>query len=300
MPTAKFCRVRLVERIDFTDDLALFRFEPEEPVSFTPGQYATLALEVEGKLVPRAYSIVSAPHEPLLEFFIELVPHGKLTPRIWELREGDEMWMRRKIVGHFTLETQRTRHLMLATVTGIAPYLSMIRAQQHALERGASPPHRFLVIHGASRSKELGVYLDELRRLSESADWLTYIPTVSRPWEDPEWPGETGRVDDIVRKYLDAAEDFTPETAVAYACGHPQMIENVRGILRRAGFADEFIREEQYFVQKSTTKTTRKAAQPQPSPSPKPKAVPADRLPPGARPIPTVGKLPPGRAQPPE
>lgn len=61
MPTDKFCRVRLVERIDFTDDLALFRFQPEEPVSFTPGQYATLALEVEGKLVPRAYSIVSAP-----------------------------------------------------------------------------------------------------------------------------------------------------------------------------------------------------------------------------------------------
>ncbi|WP_243663764.1 hypothetical protein [Rhodothermus marinus] len=53
MPTDKFCRVRLVERINFTDDLALFRFQPEEPVSFTPGQYATLALEVEGKLVPR-------------------------------------------------------------------------------------------------------------------------------------------------------------------------------------------------------------------------------------------------------
>jgi ferredoxin--NADP+ reductase len=135
------------------------------------------------------------------------------------------------------------------------------------------------------------VYLDELRKLSEEVDWLTYIPTVSRPWEDPDWKGETGRVDDIVRKYLDAAEDFTPETAVAYACGHPQMIENVRGILRRAGFDDAFIREEQYFVQKSAEKTPRKAAQP--AATPKPAAVPADRLPPGARPIPTVGKLPP-------
>lgn len=291
MPTDKFCRVRLVERIDFTDDLALFRFQPEEPVTFTPGQYATLALEVDGKLVPRAYSIVSAPHEPLLEFFIELVPHGALTPRIWELRTGDAMWMRRKIVGHFTLETQRTRHLMLATVTGIAPYLSMLRAQRYAIEHGASLPHRFLVIHGASRSQELGLYLDELRKLSEEMDWLTYIPTISRPWEDPDWEGETGRVDDIVRKYLDAAEGFTPKTAVAYACGHPQMIENVRGILRRARFADEFIREEQYFVQKSTDKTTSKA--PQPATSPKPTTAPADRLPPGARPIPTVSKLPP-------
>ncbi|WP_243663765.1 hypothetical protein [Rhodothermus marinus] len=95
------------------------------------------------------------------------------------------MWMRRKIVGHFTLETKRTRHLMLATVTGIAPYLSMIRAQRHAIERGESPPHRFLVIHGASRSKELGVYLDELRKLSEEVDWLTYIPTVSGRGKTP-------------------------------------------------------------------------------------------------------------------
>ncbi|CAM3279355.1 ferredoxin--NADP reductase [Rhodothermus bifroesti] len=285
MSTAKFCRVRLVERIDFTEDLALFRFRPEEPVVFTPGQYATLALEVKGKLVPRAYSIVSAPHEPELEFFIELVPHGELTPRIWELREGDEMWMRRKIVGHFTLQTQRTRHLMLATVTGIAPYLSMIRAQRHAIEQGETSPHRFLVIHGASRSKELGVYLDELRTLAQQNDWLTYVPTISRPWEDPDWQGETGRVDDVIRKYLDAAADFGPETAVAYACGHPQMIENARGILRRARFADAFIREEQYFVQKSSEKPTPQA--------PSSTAMPADRLPPNARPMPAVGKLPP-------
>jgi ferredoxin--NADP+ reductase len=293
MSTAKFCRVRLVERIDFTEDLALFRFRPEEPVAFTPGQYATLALEVGGKLVPRAYSIVSAPHEPELEFFIELVPHGELTPRIWELREGDEMWMRRKIVGHFTLQTQRTQHLMLATVTGIAPYLSMIRAQRHAIEQGETVSHRFLVIHGASRSKELGIYLDELRTLAQQVDWLTYVPTISRPWEDPAWQGETGRVDDVIRKYLDTTASFGPETTVAYACGHPQMIENARGILRRARFADEFIREEQYFVQKSAEKLTAQPSQPQATQAPRSTAIPTDRLPPNIRPIPTASKLPP-------
>jgi len=31
--------------------------------------------------------------------------------------------------------------------------------------------------------------------------WLKYVATVSRPWEDSDWKGETGRVDDLLRKY---------------------------------------------------------------------------------------------------
>ena len=33
--------------------------------------------------------------------------------------------------------------------------------------------------------------------------WFSYIPVISRPWEDPEWKGEVGRVEDILRKYID-------------------------------------------------------------------------------------------------
>ncbi len=251
VPTNKFMRARLKERIDFSPDLACFRFEPEEPVSFRPGQYATLGLEREdGKFIPRAYSIVSSPHEPILEFFIELVPEGQLTPRIWKLKPGDYIWMRRKIVGKFVLDEESglQRHLMAATVTGIAPFLSMVRTQIIDLKEGRRvEPYEMAILHGASRSWELGIYLDELRALDKAHEWLTYIPTVSRPWEDTTWQGEVGRVDDIVRKYADNL-DFVAGKAVAYACGHPNMIENVRSILRRARFEKEHFREEKYFT----------------------------------------------------
>ncbi len=36
-------------------------------------------------------------------------------------------------------------------------------------------------------------------------DWFTYVPTISRPWDEPEWTGETGRVEDVMRKHADAA-----------------------------------------------------------------------------------------------
>src|SRR5690349_8253968 len=98
-----FISVRLVERTAFSKERERFIFEPERPVTFKPGQYATLAVLNGDDLIQRAYSIVSSPHEPALEFFIELVEHGELTPRIWELSVGDTMLMRERIVGAFTL-----------------------------------------------------------------------------------------------------------------------------------------------------------------------------------------------------
>ena len=88
---------------------------------------------------------------------------------------------------------------------------------------------------------------DELERMANELPWLTYIPTISRPWDDPSWAGETGRVDDIIRKYTDLWS-LDNETTTAYLCGHPDMIENGKGILRRRGWKKEALREEVYFI----------------------------------------------------
>ncbi|PSQ99365.1 MAG: ferredoxin--NADP reductase [Bacteroidetes bacterium QS_9_68_14] len=251
MDPEKYCRVHLAERIDFTDDLAVFRFRPDEALPFTPGQYATLGLDVEGRERPllRPYSVASAPHEDVLDFFVERLEDGSLTPRLWDLEPGDTGWVRRRIVGLFTLdrESGRPRHLMGATVTGVAPFVSIARAHQHALSNGdhSGEPPRMLVVHGASHPRELGFYHEELATL-EREGWLRYVPTISRPWEHPDWDGETGRVGDVLRKHADA-EDFTARNAVAYACGHPGMIENAHAILERAGFDEEHLHEEKYF-----------------------------------------------------
>lgn len=91
---------------------------------------------------------------------------------------------------------------MLATVTGIALFISILRTQQLGWRRGKVSDDQFLLIHGASRFAEFGPYLSELEELSK-AGTLIYVPTVIRPWEEPEWKGETGRVEDILRKYAD-------------------------------------------------------------------------------------------------
>jgi ferredoxin--NADP+ reductase len=253
MDRSRYSRLRLVERVDFSDDLALFRLRAREPVDFTPGQYATLGLLDDGADRPllRPYSVGSAPGSTDLEFFIERVDDGDLTPRLWDLDQGAEVWMRKKIVGRFVLDTSRSHHVMAATVTGVAPYVSIARAQRQALQAGElDTPHRFLILHGGSRSWELGTYRDELSTLAQQVDWLNYVPTVSRPWDDPDWAGEVGRVEDVLRKYLDDAPFPLDDTAV-YTCGHPQMIDKAQGIFERAGIDEDAIHEEKYFVDRT-------------------------------------------------
>src|SRR5216683_3347379 len=72
------------------------------------------------------------------------------------------------------------------------------------------------------------------------------VSTVSGPWEDSNWHGETGRVDDLLRKYADQW-GRQPEGTTGYLCGHPAMLENARGILYRAGWKKDAVFEEAYF-----------------------------------------------------
>ena len=240
-------RAELIERIDFSTDLSVFKFRLDFPLKFRPGQFVNVGIEEDGTLIERPYSIVSSPYEPFLELFIELVPHGGLTPRLWDLNVGNSVLVKDRVAGNFTLreKSEMTRHLMAATVTGIAPYISMVRTQRIEMSQGKESPHQFLIVHGASYSSEFGVYKDELTEIARDG-WLTYVPTVSRPWEDTEWKGERGRIEDVIRKHGDQL-CFDDTNSVAYACGHPQMIENVKGVLTRAGFPRERIRKEKYF-----------------------------------------------------
>jgi ferredoxin/flavodoxin---NADP+ reductase len=245
----KFYRAQIVERKDFGDDLWIIRVSPGGEFTFKPGQYATLGVITPEKHIERAYSIVSAPHEPLVEFFLELVPHGELTPHLHQLKVDDTFTFRKVAKGRFTLDTQsgRTNHLLLSTVTGIAPFVSYIRSLRKDWKEGRfSGEHKLFLLDGASRSWEFG-YRPEIEPVAAEAPWLKYVTTVSRPWEDAAWKGELGRVDDLLRKYTDQW-GLTPETTSIYLCGHPLMIESCKAILKRRGWQKESMREEIYFV----------------------------------------------------
>ena len=223
-------RARLVERTEITPDLVIIKLEPEQgPFEFKPGQYCTLGLAG----IERAYSIVSAPHEPLLEIFVELVPDGELTPLMWKMKVGEWMSIRPRAKGIFAMDQRVHHHFMLSTVTGVAPYLSMVRSYLHQ----SGQDHRFYVLLGASYQDEL-TYDKELADLAaRHPDCLRFVPTVSRPQEERNagWPGAKGRVNIIAEEYLEKFNLPQNDTLV-YACGHPGMIGDVKAKVTPAGW----------------------------------------------------------------
>jgi ferredoxin--NADP+ reductase len=249
LPPDKFVTARIVRRVDFSGDLFSIGVDPGCPFEFTPGQYATLGLQTSQGLIERPYSIVSAPQEREVEFFVELVPHGRLTPLLHLLGVGDRVCMRRIPKGRFTLDAPdaRTKRLLICTVTGIAPFVSYARTLRHQWNAGAfSGEEQLFLLHGASHAFEFG-YAAEMRALADEVPWLTYVPTISRSWEHPEWSGETGRVEDVIRKYSDRwGLDGTNSTV--HLCGHPGMIAQGRAILHRSGWASTAIKQEAFFT----------------------------------------------------
>lgn len=242
-------RGTITSRKDHAPDLWTIKVRPDAPIPFKPGQYISLGVKEGEKAVERPYSVVSAPHEPELEFFFELVPHGALTPRLHALKPGDEVLLRKKAKGVFTLDARpgRKQHFLVSTVTGIAPCVSMVRHLDREVREGRPVDATLVLLQAASRSWELG-YREELEALAaRHPSWLRYVPAVSRPWEDKGWTGEVGRCEDLLRKVFDNA-GLDPRTATGYLCGHPGMIENGKGILLRRGFGKEDLRAEVYWV----------------------------------------------------
>ncbi len=189
------------------------------------------------KLIKRAYSIASSSTDQAIEFYITLVHSGQLTPRIWELKIGDGIWMGKKAVGMFTLDqiANETNVIMIATGTGIAPYMSMLRS--NALKRKG----KILVIQGAANSWDLG-YSSELRLLANMIEGFQYYPTITDPEKEPTgWDGDTRFVQDIwvsgLAKKL-CGFSPTPENSHIFLCGNPRMVDGMKEVLAIEGFTE--------------------------------------------------------------
>jgi ferredoxin--NADP+ reductase len=229
---AKLPKAWLVKKQEVAEDLFLIWLRPEVPFTFKSGQYITIGTGG----IERPYSIASAPYETMIELFIEYVlpEHGgKLTPLLWNQHVGEFVSMRPRAKGIFVFQPKYHNHVMVGTVTGVAPFVSMLREAIHEKVRG----HRFFIMEGASHQDEFVYDAELLRRADEFPDMVTFIPTVSRPQVERNisWNGATGRVNLLVEEYL-AKWSLPKDDTLIYLCGNPGMIDDVTERLTPEGW----------------------------------------------------------------
>jgi len=246
-PAAAQYNATLIARADETDSLAYFavRFDGE-PTPFEPGQYMTIGVVADGRLVQRPYSVASDPTvagTDGYEFYVRLVQGGAFTPLLWRLPLGHRMRMIGP-KGRFTLEPADDRtHLFISSGTGNAPFVSMMRRLG-----AAGRPRPAIFLNGVSHADELGYRTLVEGWQASGAYPVTYVPAVSRP-ADPRnagWTGRTGRVETIIAPVCDEL-GLTPDNAIAYICGNPDMIVAAEATLLERGFPEAQVKKELYW-----------------------------------------------------
>jgi len=225
---------------------------------YVPGQFVSLGLfgsasrcalaEPEippadpEKLIKRAYGIASSPvNREFMEFYVALVPGGALTPRLFNLKIGDRIWLSQKTAGKFTFDDSKVPKganlVLITTGSGLGPFVSMLSTHLKF-----PPQRRVALIHGVRHSWDLG-YRSILMAMENLRTNLTYIPVVSRPNEEPvAWKGATGHVQDMWKSgAIEKAWGLRPrpENTQVFICGSPRMSESMLELLGQQGFKEE-------------------------------------------------------------
>jgi ferredoxin--NADP+ reductase len=223
----------------WNDSLFSFTTTRSRELRFENGHFVMVGMEVEGKPLMRAYSIASPNYEDHLEFFSIKAPDGALTSRLQHLQPNDELLIGRKPVGTLVVRDLKPgKNLyMLATGTGLAPFLSLIRDPE-VYERF----DRIVLVHCVRTVSELA-YADFIRDElpghellgDEIAAKLIYYPTVTRePYVN------RGRLTDLIESGKLFADigllPLDPTRDRAMICGSPSMLSETSALLDARGF----------------------------------------------------------------
>jgi ferredoxin--NADP+ reductase len=243
----KYTTEKLIWLRSWTANLLSLRVTRSPSFEFVAGQFARLGLvrpaPPGATIIPgpvwRAYSIVSPTEADYLEFCSVLLPTGAFTGELARREIGSEFLVEKLPYGFLT--TERFVHSgdlwMLATGTGLAPFISILHVRQHWREF-----RRLIIVHSVRSAAELA-YREEIAAIAQSeraagaSAELVYVPVVTRE------PGATelaARIPDLIengRLEAKVGAALQPAEARVMLCGNPEMIGAVRAMLAPRGFA---------------------------------------------------------------
>lgn len=238
---SKYLHEKILTVHHWTDTLFSFTATRDPGFRFRNGEFCMIGIEVEGKPLVRAYSMVSANYEEHLEFLSIKVQDGPLTSRLQHIKPGDRILVGRKPTGTLVLDNLLPGRVLYlwSTGTGLAPFMAVIRDPE-TYERY----EKVVLVHGCRTVGELA-YGDFIRNeLPQNEfvgelvrDKLVYYPTVTR---EPFW--HQGRITELVETGKLFEDTGMPVLEAEHdrvmMCGSPQMIADLKTMLDARGFSE--------------------------------------------------------------
>ena len=228
---------KVTEIHHWTDKTFSFKTTRDMSFRFKNGEFAMIGLEIDGKPLLRAYSVVSPNHEDHLEFLSIKVPNGPLTSKLQHIKIDDEIIVNSKPTGTLVCDYLLPgRNLFLfSTGTGLAPFMSIVRDPE-TYEKF----EKIILTHTVRTSKELA-YKDLLTNLNKDEIYsevtknnFIYFNTVTRE----KWVNE-GRITDWIKENAlwkkVGVESFKPEIDRVMICGSEEMTFDLKKIFEKLG-----------------------------------------------------------------
>ena len=228
---------KITEIHHWTDKTFSFKTTRNPGFRFKNGEFAMIGLEIDGKPLLRAYSVVSPNHEDHLEFLSIKVPNGPLTSKLQHIKVNDEIIINSKPTGTLVCDYLLPgRNLFLfSTGTGLAPFMSIVRDPE-TYEKF----QKIILTHTVRTSKELA-YKDLLNNLNNDETYrevtngkFIYFNTVTREnWE------RKGRITDWIKNQSlwnnVGSEKFDSSQDRVMICGSESMTFDLKKIFEDIG-----------------------------------------------------------------
>ncbi len=237
--TARSAMATVLAVRHWTESLLSFRVSRMPGFRFTPGHYARLGLVgLDRSAVWRPFSIVSAAHDPYLEFFAVLVPGGAFSDALSAIREGDSMRIENNSYGFMTVDrfVPGEDLWLLASGTGLGPFLSILH-----------DPHTWqcyrdlVLVHSVRHARDLA-YREEIAAIAQKASTIAsgarfaYVPVVTRERCAGALPSRIPCLIEDGRLQSSAGSSLDPRRSRIMVCGNPEMARELRALLTARGF----------------------------------------------------------------
>lgn len=228
---AAWIDARVTGQHRWTDRLYSLEVEAEG-VRFEAGQFAKLALDIDGAEVARPYSFVNPPGGTRHEFYYITVPGGPLTTRLPALQAGDAIRLASAASGFLVLsEVPAADNLwLLSTGTGIGPFLSILGTD--------TPWQRYrgiVLVHAVRESTELS-YRSRIEQLMAAhPQQFRYVPMVSREAAPGALAGRIPAAIADARLEQAAGLPLAAQTSQVMLCGNPDMVRDTMDVLKARG-----------------------------------------------------------------